>query len=59
MLPTGSKVNSAEDTERMVATGQLGGGPTVNNHFTISGSVLAERDIREIVADALRQGGLR
>jgi hypothetical protein len=59
LLPVGSQVNSAEDTQRMRAAGEFdGGGSTViNNYF--AGSLYAERDIEEIFANLQRRGGTR
>lgn len=60
MLPFGSQVNTAEDTQRMLSNGTLGGvGTVINNYITVMGSVVGDREVREIVADAGRQGGVR
>jgi hypothetical protein len=59
MLPHGANVISHEDTERMALTGELGtGGPTINVHLTVQGSVVTERDLVGRIADALRRGGI-
>lgn len=53
-LPAGTRVNSGPQTARMLDGGGGGSYVVVN----VAGSVLSERDLRGVVADAIRGGGL-
>lgn len=54
-LPPGAMVHSNPDSERMLMQSNRGG--DVHIHLHVAGSILAERQVEEIVADGLRRGG--